>query len=310
MANANSLNIAAGVGAGGTDGFELAWFAPQDTTGPVAVSYTAEVQTMTITGTPTGGTFNLFWRGLAVAGQANNVSTATLQTAVNAAWAPYLNGGTIVVSGTAGTNYIFTFPAILGNVSAITVTTAFTGGSSPAASVAETTPGAGASLATASVPAGFKSAGFVTSDGLSITPNENTTDITPFGSFVPVRTLITSSSRDFDVTFLEINQVTQCVYNRLPLGSILAGADGSFTVTVGSAISTIYAGIFDATTDGNNKVRYYCPRLQVVKVGATNIKFGAAAEYPVTMRPIPDATGNAIYQYVQIGALAGTGVGS
>lgn len=306
MANANALNISAGIAAGGTTGFELAWFAPVDTAGPIAVSYTSEVQTVTITGSPTSIT--LFWRGLSSGLQTGSVTTAALATAINAAWAPYLNGGTITVTGTAGTSYVVTFPSVLGNVPMISGSTV--GGTAPTLTVAETTPGAGASLATAIVPTAFKSGGFVTSDGLSITPNESSNTITPYGSFVPVRTIITSSTRDFDVTFLETNQVTQCVYNRLPLGSVSVGADGSFAVPVGTAVNTIYAGVFDAVLDGNNHLRYYCPRLQVSKIGALAMKAGGAVEYPVTFTPIPDTTGTAIYEYSQIGSLAGTGAGS
>lgn len=309
MANANSLNIAAAVAAGGTDGFELCWFAAVDTVGPVAVAYTAEVQTMTITGTPTGGTFNLFWKGLGVPLNAYNVPTATLQTAVNTAWASYLNGGSVAVTGTAGTNYIFTFPSILGNVTPVTVTAAFTGGSSPAAAVVETTPGAGGSLASVPVPAAFKSAGFCSSDGLGITPNESVNTITPYGSSLPVRTIIVSSTRDFDVTFWETNQVTKAVYNRLPLGSVVAGADGSMAVSVGAQVNTIYAGIFDTVVDGNNRIRRYAARLQVSKIGAVQFKPGGVVGYPVTFTPTLDANGIGIYEYDQIGALAGTGVG-
>lgn len=306
MANANSLNISAGIAAGGTTGFEMCWFAPVDTAGPSAVSYTAEVQTVTITGSPTS--LVLFWKGLSSGTQTGSVTTTALATALNAAWAAYLNGGTITVTGTAGTSYVITFPSILGNVTAITGTVS--GGTSPTLAVAETTPGAGSSLATAVVPAGYKSAGYITSDGLTITPNETATTITPYGSQLPVRTIISAASQDFDVTFLESNQIVECVYNRLPLSSITVGADGSYQVQIGTASNTIYAGIFDSVVDGNNHLRFYCPRLQVSKRGAIPMKAGAVVQYPVTFTPLPDANGVGIYKDVQIGALAGTGAGS
>lgn len=308
MGNANAANILAGISGSGTTGVELAYFAPQDTTGPVAVSYTAEVQTITISGTPTGGTFTLTWHGISLAPQANNVATTALATAMNASWSLYLLGGTIGVAGTAGTSYVVTFPSVLGNVPTISAVGSFTGGTSPAIAVAETTPGVGSSLASASIPAGFKSAGWVTSDGLNVTPNESVTSITPYGSFVPVRTLITQSQRDFDVTFLETNQVSIAIYSRAPIGTIVVASDGSFTNTIGTAVNTTYAGIFDMT-DGINHIRKYCPRLQVSKLGASSSKAGQPITYPTTLTAIPDATGVAIYEYFAVGALAGTGTG-
>lgn len=97
---------------------------------------TAEVQTVTITGTPTGGTWNLSFNGNLVSGLAFNVPTATLAATLLASL-----GITVTVTGTAGTSYVLTYPANMGNVPAATVTSAFTGGASPAISIATTTPG-------------------------------------------------------------------------------------------------------------------------------------------------------------------------
>jgi hypothetical protein len=103
---------------------------------PTTTGTTAEVQTITITGTPTGGTFTLTHPVLGAVTVAYNIPTATLATTLSAA-----AGGTFSVSGTAGTSYVITFPSSLGNVALMQVTPAFTGGTTPAAAIAETTPG-------------------------------------------------------------------------------------------------------------------------------------------------------------------------
>lgn len=98
---------------------------------------TSEVQTLTITGTPTGGTFQLSMPGEpTVPAQTYNVTTAALQAALIAAW-----DVAVTVTGTAGSSYIVTFPSAEGNVNQMSVAYTFTGGSSPTASVATTTPG-------------------------------------------------------------------------------------------------------------------------------------------------------------------------
>jgi hypothetical protein len=98
---------------------------------------TAEVQTITITGAPTGGTFTPHLAGYPdPPAQVYNVTTAALQTALQTAW-----DLAVTVSGTAGSSYIVTFPAAEGDAPLMTITAAFTGGTTPAASVAVTTPG-------------------------------------------------------------------------------------------------------------------------------------------------------------------------
>jgi hypothetical protein len=98
---------------------------------------TAEVQTITITGTPTGGTFNVTLPGYGTAtGLVYNITTSALAAALSAAFSI-----TVTVTGTPGTSYVVTFPAASGNISQMTVSPAFTGGTTPAASVATTTPG-------------------------------------------------------------------------------------------------------------------------------------------------------------------------
>jgi hypothetical protein len=98
---------------------------------------TANVQTVTITGSPTGGTFSLTLAGFgSLPNQPYNVSTSALIAAILAAW-----DLTVTVTGTAGSSYVVTFPAAAGNLSPMTATNGLTGGTSPTISVANTTPG-------------------------------------------------------------------------------------------------------------------------------------------------------------------------
>lgn len=103
---------------------------------------TDEVQTLTITGTPTGGTFSLSYNGTVVASAiAYNATGATLQTALEA----YFGVGNITVSGSAGGPYTVTFKNLYGAMDAVLLvlsTNAFTGGTTPNMTIVETTPGA------------------------------------------------------------------------------------------------------------------------------------------------------------------------
>jgi hypothetical protein len=116
-----------------------------DTEAPLTVGPNATaVQTITITGSPAGGTFDITYNGLTVR-SVYNVATSVLQTALQAL--PNIGTGNVLVTGSAGTSYILTFASALLHVfiNPITVDgSLLTGGTAPAATVAQTTLGSGA----------------------------------------------------------------------------------------------------------------------------------------------------------------------
>jgi hypothetical protein len=102
---------------------------------------TNEVQTITIAGTPTGGTFSLTFGGQTTPALAYNASTAAVQTALQALTS--IGSGNATVSGTAGVSYVVTFVGALAtlNVAQIVPVGTFTGGTSPTITAATTTGG-------------------------------------------------------------------------------------------------------------------------------------------------------------------------
>lgn len=101
------------------------------------VAATAEVQTVTITGGPTGGTLTLTYSGQTTATIPFNAVGATVQTALN----NLSNLDGVTVSGGAGGPYVVTFPASMGNPAQMTASGAgLTGGTTPSVGVATTTP--------------------------------------------------------------------------------------------------------------------------------------------------------------------------
>lgn len=107
-------------------------------------SGTNEVQTLTVTGTPTGGTFRLTFNGVETANIAYNAAAAAVQAALEAISS--VGAGNVTCGGGAlpGTPVTITFTGALAAEpqNLITVTTAaFTGGTAPAGAVARTTTG-------------------------------------------------------------------------------------------------------------------------------------------------------------------------
>lgn len=99
----------------------------------------AEVQTVTISGSPTGGTFTITANSATTSGIAYNATAATVQTAIRGLVGNY---SAVTVTGSAGGPYTVTFPANVYNVAQMTASGAgLTGGSSPSVAVATTTSG-------------------------------------------------------------------------------------------------------------------------------------------------------------------------
>lgn len=109
--------------------------------GCVATAQQSAVKTITITGTPTGGTWTFSIVGLTSAAIAYNAAAAAVQTEVDAIFG---SGNCTVTGGPGpGTAWVLTFGNVLANVMIknLTVSGTFTGGTSPAIALAETTVG-------------------------------------------------------------------------------------------------------------------------------------------------------------------------
>lgn len=107
---------------------------------------TNEVQTLSITGVPTGGTFRLAFKSVTTPNLAFSATAAAVQAALEAL--STIGAGNVTATGgpLPGTPVVITFVNTLAgsNQPLITIVApAFTGGTTPVATVAETTPGTG-----------------------------------------------------------------------------------------------------------------------------------------------------------------------
>jgi hypothetical protein len=296
---ANPRNIISGVGAGGA-GLSLAWFAPAGTAAPSGTAGTAGVQTVTVTGTPTGGTFTLTWNGQTTAPIAYNATATAVQTAVNA-----LPGASSVTAtgGPLPAGVVLTFPALISQAALTANGAALTGGTTPAVTVAQTTPGIQTTnMASGVIPATFKDAGLCDSKGLTVKTNVSSNDVKAFGSLQVQRTLMTDQKSTIDLTFLETSPTAVAVYNALPLSAVTADSSGFFQVTRGLPQTTQYAAIFDAF-DGANHIRYYAPYVQNLAPGDLALSEGTPLTRSVSLTCYPDATGAVLYEAYLVDAL-------
>lgn len=133
---------------------------------------TSEIQTVTITGSPTGGTFTLTYAGQPTTAIAYNAAAAAVQSALAAL--STIGSGNVAVSGSAGGPYTVTFQGALAHtdVAAMIATGSLTGGSTPAVGVTTGTGGANAHYINGYIPSGT-AIGKVAATGL-FGPYDNT----------------------------------------------------------------------------------------------------------------------------------------
>lgn len=105
-------------------------------------SATSEVQTVTVNGTPTGGTFTLTFRGATTAGLAYNAAASAVQTALQGL--ATIGASNATVTGSAGGPYTVTFAAALANTAVDEIVadgSSLTGGTAPSVTVVTITEG-------------------------------------------------------------------------------------------------------------------------------------------------------------------------
>lgn len=203
------------------------------------VTATNEVQTLSITGSPTGGTFTLTFGGHTTSSIAYNASASTVQTALRALSSIGSTG--VVCSGGSlpGTAVIITFQGSLANTdeALITHTDSLTGGTSPAVVITETTKG------------GNRGAIYTRKDGAAwtlITGNYRY-NASAWATFVPGAQLSSSDTEDQRVYV--VNGVDNLSY--LDLGT------GGVVVYTALGTPTISAVTVSAGLSGSTYNQYY-----------------------------------------------------
>lgn len=160
--------------------------------------------------------------------------------------------------------------------------------------------------ATTALVAAYLDAGWCEQSGITVNSATSTTDISAFGSYNAVRTLTQKVDQNVKLIMLETNMTTLAIYNRLPLtgtgAPTVTAVTGAASVTTGQARTQRYSAVFD-TTDGLNKIRIYCPSVEVINQDPLTISQGAPVQYGVDLKTYPDGSGNSAYFYYVLNAL-------
>lgn len=189
------------------------FLAPYSADGIVALTGgtpTNEIQTITITGTPTGGGFTLTFGGQTTAQIVHNAASTAVESALEAL--PAFDAADVAVSGSAGGPYTVTFGGAYAatDVPVLSATSSLTGGTSPAVGITTPTPGEAIDLEP--LPSGWDDLGWTSGDGVTYGRETEVSDVTSFGSVEPTRSDVTRDTITMQVVAQETKLLTLGLY--------------------------------------------------------------------------------------------------
>jgi hypothetical protein len=233
-----------------------------------------EVQTVTITGTPTGGDFTLTFDGQTTAAIAYNAAAAAVQSALEAL--ANIDPGDVTAGGGAlpGTPVTVTFGGQYANSDVVLMTAngaGLTGGTTPAVAVTTTTPGASVDLA--ALPTGYEDLGWINTDGVTYGRETEVSDVNSFGSVEPTRSDVTRDTITMSVTAQETKLLTLGLYTGADTTALTATAGtGEFSISKPNIPGFRYyrvLGLYvDRDDDGREVyVARYMPRARITEWG-------------------------------------------
>jgi hypothetical protein len=129
--------------------------------------------------------------------------------------------------------------------------------------------------------------GYLSEDGPTVGQSTDSTDLTPWQSAVPIRSVITSRSVTLQFVMWQLNETTLALYFDADVPTV--GTDGSVNMDIRSdAPQHIYAVGIDSR-DAERTFRLAFSRASLSAAGDMQISRGAAVPLDVTLSALDDA---------------------
>lgn len=255
-----------------------------------------EVQSLSISGGPTGGTVTLTFAGQTTAPIAYNATAATVQAALVAL--SNVAAGDIVATGgplPAAVTLTFGGQYARTNVAQITATHALTGGTTPNVAVTTTTPGApGTAVDLLALPTGYSDIGLVTKDDGYTFGNEwEMAETTSHGFSDPTRRDILSNTSTIGLTAQETKRNVLEMFHNVDLSTVVpTPATGEIRFDKPLQQRTTYYRTLLIARDGVGPQTIYMgilyPRAMVSETGEQTGSEESEFSYPMTITATPD----------------------
>ena len=231
-------------------------------------TFGSQVQTVKLTGTPTGGTFTLT-QGTATSALPYNATPAQVQTALEGLAS--VGAGNVSVTGTSLTDAsgfdVAWISALQGKTLALTGTASLTGGSTPAVAVTVKTAVNGWS------PVGHTSRGDMPEFGF----DGGDSEVKGTWQNESLREVVTQPIADYLTMFL--HQFDTSAFE-LYYGEDSSATPGVFGVANGN-VAPIEKAFLVVIVDGDNRVGFYAPKASVRRDDSINLPVDEFASLPI-----------------------------
>lgn len=149
--------------------------------------------------------------------------------------------------------------------------------------------------ATTTLNVAFECLGYISEDGVTETPNMESEDILDWGGDV-VLSPLTSKTTEWSAEYIEsMNEVVlKMVYGD---DNVTVAANGAITITGNADDLEPQSFVFEMKQTGNIPYRLVIPKGKISSIAETTYARGSAVGYNVTIKGLPDATGNSFYKY-------------
>lgn len=140
----------------------------------------------------------------------------------------------------------------------------------------------------------FKDSGYISEDGLTLTPNYSTTDINDWSGAL-VRRILQTFDGQISWAHLETNEESLRVWAGDVKVTVATASTGKQIEAALGAIEHPRKSWAFKVKDGNQRVLIYVPDGQVTEAGEVTFTKSGAITWPVTLSTYPDASGKSIY---------------
>lgn len=152
---------------------------------------------------------------------------------------------------------------------------------------------------------GLTDSGYVTEDGVTITPNDSTESIKDW-SGAEIRRILTEFTGDIAWEHLEMSQGALENYFGADFVSVVPATSTQGTqmrASLGKNVQPIKAWFFKVK-DGDRRMLVYVPKGQIVGRGEITLVANDAVKLPVTLATYPDDQGQNIYIFTDDGVFS------
>lgn len=150
--------------------------------------------------------------------------------------------------------------------------------------------------------AGLKDSGYVSTDGVKVTPSESTESIKDW-SGAEIRRIVSEFTGDISWSHLDLSAEAMRNYfgdDNVAISDATATVGAQTRAALSGKIQPVKAWYFKIK-DGDRRMLVFVPHGQVTARGEIPLQSTAAITLPVTVSTYPDADGNNIYFFTDDG---------